>query len=254
MGKVFQGEKKACAKGLWSERTWHVGGTSEALVWLKEVSEGAVIKRKIIKGAHAGHIRSLCSLFIYLFIYGCAGSSTAACGFSLIVQSRVILHCSEQASHCSSFSCHGAQALGAWASGAAGLRLSSCGQQGPTGPGPHWPLSAASLATLLLDGCAIAYSSLLFHLLTFQVLSYTVYSHHLDSSLQPHLLSLLTLAHLLVSSLGIPPSPHLVPLVKYSQIILLRTHCICNNARDLMNSMSNLARDHLSLIHYTIPR
>ena len=110
---MFQGEKIACAKGLWSERTRHVGGTSEALVWLKEVSEGAVIKRKIIKGAHAGHIRSLCSLFIYLFIYGCAGSSTAACAFSLVVQSRVILHCSERASHCSSFSCHGAQALGA---------------------------------------------------------------------------------------------------------------------------------------------
>ena len=81
MGKVFQGEKIACAKGLWSEGTWHVGGTSEALVWLKEVSEGEVVKGKIIKGAHAGHVRSVCSLFIYLLIYGCAGSSLLHVGF-----------------------------------------------------------------------------------------------------------------------------------------------------------------------------
>ena len=68
-------------RGLWSERTWHVGGTIEALVWLKKESEGAMIKGKIIKGAHAGHIRRLCSLFIYLFIYGCAGSSLLQLGF-----------------------------------------------------------------------------------------------------------------------------------------------------------------------------
>ena len=66
---MFQGEKIACAKGLWSERTWHFGGTTEALTWLKQVSEGAVIKGKIIKGAHAGHIRSFCSLFIFTYLF-----------------------------------------------------------------------------------------------------------------------------------------------------------------------------------------
>ena len=50
-------------------------------MWLKEVSEGAVVKGKIIKGAHAGHVRSVCSLFIYLLIYGCAGSSLLHVGF-----------------------------------------------------------------------------------------------------------------------------------------------------------------------------
>lgn len=25
----------ACAKGLWSGRAWHVGGTEEVLAWLK---------------------------------------------------------------------------------------------------------------------------------------------------------------------------------------------------------------------------
>ena len=83
MGKAFQGEKIACAKGLWSEGTWHVGGTSEALVWLKEVSEGAVVKGKIIKG----HVRSVCSLFIYLLISGSAGSLLLHSGFSLVVVS-----------------------------------------------------------------------------------------------------------------------------------------------------------------------
>ena len=50
-------------------------------MWLKEVSEGAVVKGKIIKGAHAGHVRSVCSLVIYLLIYGCAGSSLLHVGF-----------------------------------------------------------------------------------------------------------------------------------------------------------------------------
>ena len=85
---MFQGEKIACAKGLWSERTWHFGGTTEALTWLKQVSEGAVIKGKIIKGAHAGHIRSFV-LSLYLLIYlWLRWVFIAACGFSLVVPSR----------------------------------------------------------------------------------------------------------------------------------------------------------------------
>ena len=58
--------------------------------------------------------------FIYVFIFGCVGSSLLRVGFLWlwhVVDSS--LHCGARASHCSGFSCGGAQALGMWASVAA---------------------------------------------------------------------------------------------------------------------------------------
>ena len=58
-------------------------------------------------------------LFIYLFylfIFGCIGSSLLCAGFLQLRQAGATLHCSVRASHCSGFSCCGAQALGTWAS------------------------------------------------------------------------------------------------------------------------------------------
>ena len=48
-------------------------------------------------------------------------------GLSLVAASGATLRCGVWASHCSGFSCCGAQALGAWASVVAAHRLSSCG-------------------------------------------------------------------------------------------------------------------------------
>ena len=51
----------------------------------------------------------------------------AVCGLSLVAVSWSSLHCGEQASHCGAFSCCGSEALGAWASTVAALRIRSCG-------------------------------------------------------------------------------------------------------------------------------
>ena len=50
---------------------------------------------------------------IYLFIFGCIGSSLLRAGFSLVAAT---LCCGARASHRGGFSCCGAQALGARAS------------------------------------------------------------------------------------------------------------------------------------------
>ena len=75
--------------------------------------------------------RFLKNKFIYyLFIhFWLRWAFVAVCGLSLVVASRVTLHCSAQASHCGSFSCCGAQALGAQASIVLAHGLSSCGSQ-----------------------------------------------------------------------------------------------------------------------------
>ena len=67
--------------------------------------------------------------FIYLFIFGCVGSSLLRAGFLQLRQAGATLHCGAQVSHCGGFSCCGAWALGTWASVAAAHRLSSCGSQ-----------------------------------------------------------------------------------------------------------------------------
>ena len=51
--------------------------------------------------------------FIYLFIFGCAGSSLL-CGFALVCWAGATLHCGAWASHCGVFSC-GAWPLCTWA-------------------------------------------------------------------------------------------------------------------------------------------
>ena len=66
-------------------------------------------------------------LFIYIFIYGCVGSSLLCMGFLQLRQGGATLSCGAQASHCGGFSCCRAQALGTWASVVVACRLSSCG-------------------------------------------------------------------------------------------------------------------------------
>ena len=64
------------------------------------------------------------NLFIYLFIFGCVGSSLLCVGFLQLWRVGATLRCGAQASHCSDFSCCGAPALGepAQQSGLAGSR------------------------------------------------------------------------------------------------------------------------------------
>ena len=67
------------------------------------------------------------NLFIYLFIYGCIGSSLLHTGFLQLWQVGATVRCGARASHCGGFFCCGAWALGAWASVVVACRLSSCG-------------------------------------------------------------------------------------------------------------------------------
>ena len=64
---------------------------------------------------------------IYLFYFWLHWVSVAVCGLSLVVASGVTLRCGVRASHCSGFSCCGAQALGTWASIVVAYGLSNCG-------------------------------------------------------------------------------------------------------------------------------
>ena len=54
--------------------------------------------------------------FIYLFVFGCAGSSLLYELFSSCGDWGLLSSCGAPASHCSGFSCCWTQALGAWAS------------------------------------------------------------------------------------------------------------------------------------------
>ena len=67
------------------------------------------------------------SNFIYLFIFGCVGSSLLHAGFLQLWRAGATLHCSARASHCGGFSCCRAWALGVWASVVVARGLSSCG-------------------------------------------------------------------------------------------------------------------------------
>ena len=66
---------------------------------------------------------------IYLFIFGCVGSSLLRAGFLSLQGVGATLCCSARASHCSGFSCCGARALGARASVVVARGLSSCGSR-----------------------------------------------------------------------------------------------------------------------------
>ena len=60
--------------------------------------------------------------FIY-FIFGCVGSLPLRTGFLQLWRAGATLRCSDQASHCSGFSCCGAWALGSRASVVVARRL-----------------------------------------------------------------------------------------------------------------------------------
>ena len=71
-------------------------------------------------------------IIIYLFIFGCVGSSLLCAGFLQLLRAGTTLHCGARASHCSGFSCCRAWALGARGFSSCGTwalerRLSSCG-------------------------------------------------------------------------------------------------------------------------------
>ena len=65
-------------------------------------------------------------IYLFCFIFGCGGSSMPR-RLSLILACGATLGCSEQASPCAGFSCHGAQALGTWASVVTAYGMNDCG-------------------------------------------------------------------------------------------------------------------------------
>ena len=67
--------------------------------------------------------------FIYLFIFGCVGSSLLHAGPLQLWRAGATLPCGGRASHCGGFSRCRAWALGAWASVVGTQGLSSCGSQ-----------------------------------------------------------------------------------------------------------------------------
>ena len=69
--------------------------------------------------------------FIYLFSFGCVGSSLLLTGFLQLWQAGATLRCSAWASHCGVFSFCRAQALGVQASVVVARGLSSCGSRAP---------------------------------------------------------------------------------------------------------------------------
>ena len=66
---------------------------------------------------------------MYLFIFGCAGSSLLCGLFSSGGRQGLLSSHSAQVSLCSGLSCWRAQAVGTWASVVAGYGLSICGSQ-----------------------------------------------------------------------------------------------------------------------------
>ena len=102
------------------------------------------------------------NLFIYLFIFGCVGSSLLHTGFLQLRRAGSTLRCGAQASHCGGFSCCGARALGMWASVVVACGLTSCGSWTQLlrgrwdlpGPGlkPVSPALAGGFLTTVLPG------------------------------------------------------------------------------------------------------
>ena len=62
------------------------------------------------------HISFFLNKCIYLFIFGCVGSSLLRAGFLQLRRVGATLCCGARASHCGDFCCCGARALDAWAS------------------------------------------------------------------------------------------------------------------------------------------
>ena len=82
-----------------------------------------------IKWQHFNFFFYFFNKFIYLFIYGCVGTSLLHAGFLQLQRAGATLHCSEWASHCSGFSCCGVWALGLRASVVVAHGFSRCGLQ-----------------------------------------------------------------------------------------------------------------------------
>ena len=78
---------------------------------------------------HLIYVIGIINLFIYLFIYGCIGSSLLHVGLLQLRREGAALRCGVRASHCGGFSCCRAQALGARASVVVARGLSSCGSR-----------------------------------------------------------------------------------------------------------------------------
>ena len=93
-------------------------------------------------------------LILFIFIFGCVGSSLLRAGFLWLRQVGATLSCGVQASHCSGFSYCGARALGTRASVvvARGLSCSvACGIFPGQGSNPcplHWQADFKDLALI----------------------------------------------------------------------------------------------------------
>ena len=86
-----------------------------------------ITRRTLMLLLPIGFYLYLLTLFIYLFIFGCVGSSLLRMGFLQLWRAGATLHRVARASHCGGFSCCGAWALGTQASVVVAHRLSSCG-------------------------------------------------------------------------------------------------------------------------------
>ena len=91
-----------------------------------------------------------CFIYLFLINFGCTGSSLLCSSFQL-QQAGAALHCGAQPSHCNSFSCCGAQALGIRTSVIGACRLScsvACGIFLDQGSNPcplHWQVASYPL-------------------------------------------------------------------------------------------------------------
>ena len=88
---------------------------------------------------------------LFIFNFGCAGSSLLCAGFSLVEgKCGLLLSCVVRPSHCGCFPCCGARALDPWASVVAAHRLScsmACGNLSGPGIKPVSPVLAGEFLT-----------------------------------------------------------------------------------------------------------
>ena len=120
-------------RGAWRATFYRV---AKSQTWLKQLSMPSTFRAPLVKlcrpalwsmAITCGYFIFFWDLLYYLFIFfDCAGSSLLHVGFLWLWLVVATLHCGVQASHCSGFSCCGAQILGTWASVTVARGLSSC--------------------------------------------------------------------------------------------------------------------------------